>query len=69
MLYNVYINHGVAVKVTEFNQYCVPCNESGAIQSDERRVMNVEVPTSFFKKIDCDKNDAVKRYINLNNLL
>ena len=69
MLYNVYINHGVAVKVTEFNKLCAPCNNEGAIQVDERKVIDVDLPIGYQKKTDCSKNEAVKRYINLNNLL
>ena len=69
MLYNVFINHGIAVKVTEFNQYCTACNEAGSIETSEKRVMNIELPSTWKNTNPCDKFEAVKKYINLNNLL
>lgn len=67
MLYNVYINNGIAVKVTEYNAHCTPCNEIDSIPSQEKRVMKIELPIGYYHT--GDRLDAVKKYINLNNIL
>lgn len=67
MLYNVYINNGIAIKVTEYNKYCTPCNNMDSVSSQEVKVMNINLPTGF--SIKGDKLEAIKRYINLNNLI
>lgn len=67
MLYNVYINGGVAIKVTEYNSLCTPCNEQGSIPSQEKRVMKIDLPIGYHKS--GDKLESIKKYINLNNLL
>lgn len=67
MLYNVYINGGVAIKVTEYNAKCTPCNEIGSVPSEEKRVMNIVLPPGFKNKLY--NYEEIKKYINLNNLL
>jgi len=67
MLYNVYINNGIAIKVTEYNQYCVPCNDNDSIKSSEKRVMKIELPQGF--PTHGNKLETIKKYINLNNIL
>lgn len=67
MLYNVYITNGKAIKVTEFNRLCVPCNDADAVDSQEKRVMKIELPLGFHKQ--GNKLDSIRKYINLNNIL
>lgn len=68
MLYNVYIDNGIAIKVTEYNSLCTPCNEQGAIKSQEKRIMNINLPIGYNHNA-LGHLDAIKKYINLNNLL
>jgi len=67
MLYNVYINNNVAIKVTDYNAHCTPCNKMGSVDSQEVRVIKVELPLGYYSGID--RCEAVKKYINLNNIL
>ena len=67
MLYNVYIKNNVAIKVTEYNSKCVPCNKMDSIPSDEIKIMKIDLPKN--KSFKGDVFNAVKSYINLNNLI
>lgn len=66
MLYNVYINHGIAIKVTEYNAHCTPCNNIDSVPSEEKRVINITMPHGIKDQRDFE---AIKKYINLNHLL
>ncbi len=67
MLYNVYINNGIAIKVTEYNAHCTPCNQMDSVPSQEVRVMDLNIPPHFHKGLS--KLEALKQYINLNHIL
>lgn len=67
MLYNVYINGNVAIKVTDYNKECTPCNQMGSVPSQEVRVMNINLPAG--QVVRGDRHEAIKKYINLNHIL
>lgn len=67
MLYNVFINNGIAVKVTDYNPHCVPCNDNiGDISFQERKIINIKLPPDIKNNRDFE---SIKKYINLNNIL
>lgn len=69
MLYNVLILNGVALTVSEYNPHCVPCNTTGMlnIPFSETKIIKVDVPKTF--KSNLPRLEAIKQYINLNNLV
>lgn len=67
MLYNVYINNGIAIKVTEYNSNCTQCNQMGSIPSEEVRVLKIDMPFGYHKQ--GDKMETIKKYINLNHII
>ena len=67
MLYNVYIINNVAVKVTEHNSSCSPCNSMGAIPSERVQIVNVNLPQGYKENLPI--LEAIKQYINLNHLI
>ena len=69
MLYNVQVLNGVVITVTEHNPHCIPCNTTGTynIPYSEMKLIKVDLPNGF--KSNLPKLEAVKQYINLNNLV
>lgn len=65
MLYNVFIKNGIAIDVKEYNKNCVPCSESSLASYNEKRTTKLSLPIN----IKDGDFEAIRKYINLNNIL